>query len=329
MSPQTIDLLVIAFVALAALAGFGIGGLRAASGLVATAVVVTLMLLGYLPLVAHLPGLGPRPTTLVAFGLLALVGQTLATLAIGRPLDPLLRAVRRHTLARRLDRLAGLVPGALAGDLIAALVLAPLAVAAPGLDLAAPLRETRLAASLLEWDARFLQTTQVRPLLQAAADTLTLPTVSAQREEARDLPFRVEADELVPDPGAEAQLLALVNGEREAAGLPALAFDAALVPVGRAHAVEMFEQGYFAHESPTSGDPFDRLAAAQITYLAAKDVYRFLGAESNLSIRFQPVAQVEPDADPLDFADHVFFGKTLPTDFGRLPYPEEENTLTQ
>ena len=278
MSPQTIDLVVIAFVALAALVGVSVGGLRAASGLAATAVVVTLMLLGYLPLVAllgRLPGLGPRPTTLVAFGILALVGQIVATLAIQRPLDPLLRAVRRHAFARRLDRVLGLVPGALAGGLIAALVLAPLAVAAPGLDLAAPLRETSLAASLLEWDARFLQTTQVRPLLQAAADTLTLPAVSAQREEARDLPFRVAADELAPDPEAEAQLLALVNGERAAAGLPALAFDEALVPVGRAHAVEMFEQGYFAHESPTVGDPFDRLAAADIAYLVAGENLAF------------------------------------------------------
>ncbi len=278
MSPQTIDLLVIAFVALAALVGFGIGGLRATSGLVATAVVVTLMLLGYLPLVAlldRLPGLGPRPTTVVAFGMLALAGQVVATLAIQRPLDPLLRAVRRHTVARRLDRLAGLVPGALAGSLIAALVLAPLAVAAPDLALAGPLRETRVAATLLEWDARFLQTAQVRPLLQAAADILTLPSVSAQHEEARDLPFRVGADELTPDPEAEAQLLALVNGEREAAGLPALAFDEALVPIGRAHAVEMFEQGYFAHESPTNGDPFDRLAAANITYLVAGENLAF------------------------------------------------------
>ena len=278
MSPQTIDLLVIAFVALAALVGFGIGGLRATSGLVATAVVVTLMLLGYLPLVAlldRLPGLGPRPTTVVAFGMLALAGQVVATLAIQRPLDPLLRAVRRHTLARRLDQFLGLLPGALAGGLIAALILAPLAVVAPDLALAGSLRETRLAATLLEWDARFLQTAQVRPLLQAAADTLTLPSVSAQHEEARDLPFRVGADELTPDPAAEAQLLALVNGEREAAGLPALAFDEALVPIGRAHAVEMFEQGYFAHESPTNGDPFDRLAAANITYLVAGENLAF------------------------------------------------------
>jgi uncharacterized protein YkwD len=278
VSPHTIDLLVVAFVALAALAGLGLGGLRATSGLVATAVVVTLMLLGYLPLVAllgRLPGLGPRPTTIVAFGLLALLGQLVATLAIQRPLDPLLRAVRRHPAARRLDHLLGLLPGALAGGLIAALVLAPLAVTAPGISLAGPLRETHLAGGLLEWDARFLQIARVRPLLQAAADALTLPPASAQSEEARDLPFRVEADELSPDPEAEAQLLALVNGERAAAGLPALAFDAALVPVGRAHAVEMFEQGYFAHESPTAGDPFDRLTAANIIYLAAGENLAF------------------------------------------------------
>lgn len=278
MSPQTIDLLVLGFIALAALVGLGLGALRATSGLLCTAIVVALMLLGYLPLAGlldRLPGLGPRATTLLAFGLLAVLGQILAVATIQRPLDPLLRAVRRHPVARRLDHLLGLLPGALVGGLTVALLLAPLTVAAPGLALAAPLRETRLAAPLLEGDARFLQTARVRPLLQVAANTLTLPSPAIEHEETRELPFRVAPDELTPDPEAEAQLLALVNAERANNGLPALALDEALVPIGRAHATEMFAQGYFSHDSPITGSPFDRLAAANITYLVAGENLAF------------------------------------------------------
>lgn len=278
MNPQTIDLLVLGFVALAALVGLGLGALRTMTGLLGTAVVVALMLLGYLPLAGlldRLSGLGTRAITLLAFGLLAILGQILVVMTIQRPLDPLLHAVRRHRVARRLDHLLGVLPGALVGCLIATLLLAPLTVVASGLSLAAPLRETRVAATLLEWDARFLQTTQVRPLLQAAANTLTLPAPTIEHAETRQLPFRVAPDELTPDPEAEAQLLVLVNTERAAAGFPPLAFDEALVPIGRAHATEMFARGYFAHESPITGDPFDRLAAANITYLTAGENLAF------------------------------------------------------
>ncbi|MGN6362248.1 MAG: CAP domain-containing protein, partial [Thermomicrobiales bacterium] len=39
--------------------------------------------------------------------------------------------------------------------------------------------------------------------------------------------------------------------------------------IARAHGEEMFELGYFSHDSPVSGSPFDRLNAAGIQYHAA------------------------------------------------------------
>ena len=278
VSAQTVDLVVVAFVALAALGGVWLGALRALSGLACTAVVVALMLLGYAPLtrlLERVPGLGPRLTTVVAFAALAIAGQIIAVVVIQRPLLSLLGLLRRNRGLRWIDRLLGAVPGALAGCILAGLLLAPLAVAAPNLALGPALRESRLASRLLEGDARVLQAARVRPLLQTAADTLALPAPLAASETGRDLPFHVPADELTPDPEAEAQMLALVNEERERAGLPTLAFDPDLVPVGRAHATEMFTLGYFAHESPVTGDPFDRLAAADIPYLAAGENLAF------------------------------------------------------
>ena len=59
----------------------------------------------------------------------------------------------------------------------------------------------------------------------------------------------------------------MVNAARAEAGLAPVVFDEALAVVARAHAEEMFREGYFAHDSPITGTPSDRLAAAGIPYL--------------------------------------------------------------
>jgi endo-1,4-beta-xylanase len=67
---------------------------------------------------------------------------------------------------------------------------------------------------------------------------------------------------------------------------------------------------------------------SQLTYLAAKQVYDFLGAPDRISIRFRPVGHIPSNEDLLDFADHVFFGKPLPQEFGKLAYPQDPNGFT-
>jgi hypothetical protein len=62
---------------------------------------------------------------------------------------------------------------------------------------------------------------------------------------------------------------------------------------------------------------------SQLTYLAAAKVYEFLGARDKISIRYRPVGHIPSNEDLLDYADHVFFGKPLTDDFGKLAYPEE------
>jgi uncharacterized YkwD family protein len=67
----------------------------------------------------------------------------------------------------------------------------------------------------------------------------------------------------------ESQLLALVNNERTAAGLAPLTPDARLDQTARAKSQDMISRGYFDHNSPTYGSPFDQLQAAGIAYHAA------------------------------------------------------------
>lgn len=277
MSAQDIDLIVIVFIALTALVGLVVGALRVALGVACTALVVALMLLGYGPLAGLIErtiGLSARPATVVAFAALALVGQAVVVGLVQKLFQPLYRLSRRTPL-RQMDALVGVGAGALVGCLVAGLLLAPLAISAPNLNIGSALRDARLSASLLEVNARLLQGLRLRELLQPAAETLALPAPSALNETGRELPFRLAADELEPDPAAEAQLLALVNEERERAGLDPLELAPDLVPVGRAHAVEMFTLGYFAHESPVTGDPFDRINAAGIDYRTAGENLAF------------------------------------------------------
>lgn len=86
-------------------------------------------------------------------------------------------------------------------------------------------------------------------------------------------------DEPVSDPGeAEKRLLAMVNRDRQAAGLQALAWDERVADVARAHSTEMRTTKVVAHISPTTGSAADRVRAAKIkTALVLENVARAYG----------------------------------------------------
>ncbi|HEX6850415.1 MAG TPA: CAP domain-containing protein [Candidatus Polarisedimenticolaceae bacterium] len=77
-------------------------------------------------------------------------------------------------------------------------------------------------------------------------------------------------------PGVEAierSAFDALNREREVRGLPALAFDARLAAVARAHSRDMLERGYFSHRSPEGEGPAARVTAASIPYrLVAENI---------------------------------------------------------
>jgi uncharacterized protein YkwD len=69
--------------------------------------------------------------------------------------------------------------------------------------------------------------------------------------------------------GAEATLMALVLGSRQAHGFSLPAQSAHLADAARAHAREMKARDFFAHVSPTSGDLTDRLRAREVAFVRA------------------------------------------------------------
>jgi uncharacterized protein YkwD len=83
------------------------------------------------------------------------------------------------------------------------------------------------------------------------------------------------------DPAAaERQIVALVNRDRVKAGLPALALDARLVPVARAHCHDMIDHDFVGHLSPRTGTAMDRAHRAGLKpQLVMENVGRFYSAD--------------------------------------------------
>jgi uncharacterized YkwD family protein/spore coat assembly protein SafA len=69
--------------------------------------------------------------------------------------------------------------------------------------------------------------------------------------------------------GVEQQVLSLVNQERSKNGLPALAMDWELQRVARYKSDDMQNKGYFSHQSPTYGSPFDMMKQFGVSYRTA------------------------------------------------------------
>ncbi|MFS0562374.1 CAP domain-containing protein [Terribacillus sp. 179-K 1B1 HS] len=67
----------------------------------------------------------------------------------------------------------------------------------------------------------------------------------------------------------EQQVVDLTNKEREKAGLKPLKADAELSKVARAKSQDMADKGYFDHNSPTYGSPFDMMKSFGISYKTA------------------------------------------------------------
>jgi uncharacterized protein YkwD len=178
----------------------------------------------------------------------------------------LLGRVSEKTHRGTVNRTLGMVPG-LAGGLISAAILASLLMAAPLPEAAhESARQSAFADRLTSYTGR-LEDLLAPVFNDAIQQTLNRLTIKPESNERVDLGFKVES--VRPRPDLEAQMLELVNQERVAAGLGALAPDPELTEVARAHSADMFARGYFAHDSPEGLDPFDRMRRAGVNFSAA------------------------------------------------------------
>jgi len=192
-----------------------------------------------------------------------LVAELLLTLVVAL-LVHLLRPLVRAPLVR-LDRLLGVLPGAAKGLLLATLLLAPFSLFPLLPALSAAIERSAVASRLVAAARAERAVPDVAELMGPGLAEELVFLSPPQTEQGLRLPFGA-LGELAPDQDAEAQMLTLLNRERDAAGLTPLASDEALRRVARAHSLEMFRRGYFAHDSPDGLTPADRLLQAGIPF---------------------------------------------------------------
>ena len=264
---NAVDLLIVAALVLAVVTGIRAGFIATLYALITWVVAIPVALLLQSPVGALLERFGvaaPLARTLGFVLVLLLLESGFG--AIGAfAVRPFVKRVHADRLLGPADRALGVLPSLLRTLVIAAVALAAALVLPVGNDVRAAIDGSRIGQVLVE------QVAAAQPALgalagQDAGAPLFVTKLGADQSQKLDLPDGLS---LVADPDAEAEMLRLLNLERTSRGLAALQLDARLVPIARQHSEEMFRLKYFGHQSPVSGSPFDRLAAAKITYSRA------------------------------------------------------------
>lgn len=181
---------------------------------------------------------------------------------IYRPL-PLWLVIHRWRVE---ERLFGILPGLISGCLWLMLILATLTWFPFSSTAKAAIEESAIGKPLVG------RATAAEPEIErlfgpAARESIGFLTVNKSKgKEPVNIP---KTADLSIDEEAEERMLALVNNERAKVGLRPLEMDPKLRVLAREHSEEMFRLGYFAHDSPVSGSPFDRMNKAGVKYFIA------------------------------------------------------------
>ncbi|MDQ2952176.1 MAG: CvpA family protein [Chloroflexota bacterium] len=261
--------------AVIALAGFAVwNGYR--HGFVATAYGLATWILSFAaavvfqdPAASLIERLGVLPATAqpIGFIVVLVLVEGLFSLAGYFALAPVVRRLHASsTVALGVDKALGIFPSVARSLFVVGILLAAIVVSPVPTELKAAIESSRLARGLID------RVSAIQPQLASLSGQLGdnvplfVTKLGAEDSEKLDLPDGLQ---LVADPVAERQMFDLVNEERVNAGVAPLVWDDRLVPVARAHSVEMFKLKYFSHQSPVNGSPFDRLKAAGVTYARA------------------------------------------------------------
>ncbi len=207
----------------------------------------------------------PKPVaTSVAFVAVIVLVEALFSITGYLAIRPIVGLIRRSAISGA-DRALGVIPAIARSVFIVAVAILAIEALPVASEVKAAVETSRSGRIVGE------QVSAVQPQISAltsqlGGSPLLVTKIGEDETEKLDLPDVLAIE---PDPVAERQLYDLVNEERGKVRLAILAWDDRLVPVARAHSVEMFKLKYFSHESPNAGTPFDRLKAAGISYSRA------------------------------------------------------------
>lgn len=259
-----IDLILIFIIVLAALAGWYRGFISSALSLLVWAGSFVIAYLFY-PYMSNILDkffdVGPWLLPL-GFILTAIIAGTLLSILAGF----ISRSTPVHVHINDANRLLGIIPGAITGYLYA-VILSAIFLALPIRDgITNKIRTSKFGVPLAmqsEWANR-----KLAPVFdEAVRQTINSLTVKPDSDEKINLTFKI--DNAVAKPDYEAEMLRLVNKERQKHGLHPLQADPEMLVVARAHSKDMFAKGYFAHDNLEGKDPFDRMRDANVRFSAA------------------------------------------------------------
>lgn len=120
--------------------------------------------------------------------------------------------------------------------------------------------------------ATFTSTPQPSPTRSIPASTAT-PAIAPQATSAINPPTPVAAP--LDSEALARQMLALINEDRQAAGLQPLAWDPLAAEAGRLHAQEMVEHNYFSHWNRDGLGPDHRFALAGGSHAVMENLHAF------------------------------------------------------
>ncbi|MDG5470560.1 CAP domain-containing protein [Jeotgalibacillus sp. ET6] len=106
---------------------------------------------------------------------------------------------------------------------------------------------------------------------EAPQEAAPAPAQPAEEQPAAEVQDDGQADQQEASPVSdfEQQVVDLTNAERSKEGLPALELDTELSKVADDKSLDMQQNQYFSHTSPTHGSPFDMMKAYGIEYSSA------------------------------------------------------------
>ncbi len=209
----------------------------------------------------------------IGFFLTALAAELILKLIEGLIVDYVYKIkLKKLTILKVLNNFVGIIFSIVSGLIFIMFLLTLIAALPVSPFLKNSVTTSEIGGTLLSKSAGFEKTID-GVFGGAAHETLNFLTVEPKSNSIVSLGFTYKKGTI--DTASEGQMLTMLNSERARVGAGALVMDANLQVVARAHARDMLERGYFSHYTPEGLSPFDRMAAAHISYTYAGENLAF------------------------------------------------------
>lgn len=192
-----------------------------------------------------------------------LISVIFIKLVFGFLIDNLISRIPAEYHSHKLNKYFGLIPGAINGFIYALIITACLLLLPVGQNIQKTAQHSLLAQQL----SNHLYQLQVS--MAPVLDDLKKGMITVTPGSGKFIKLDFQVDDAKIRSDLEADMLALINKERLSHNLNPLRADPELRGVARKHSADMFKRGYFSHFTPEQKDPFDRIKAAKVQFLAA------------------------------------------------------------